>query len=75
MNYACYYNNHREHNFSEMWKNDNIRMKSEYRSEPYDLYGERGTQGLNMKIEVISHFSNTVPLGTLALDRVVRPCP
>lgn len=23
-------------------KNDNVRMKATYRSEPYDLYGERG---------------------------------
>jgi hypothetical protein len=29
-------------------------MKSEYRSESYREYGERGTQTLNAKIEVIS---------------------
>ena len=30
-------------------KNDEVRMKIEYQSEPYDLYGERGTQDLNTK--------------------------
>ncbi|EKD30216.1 MAG: hypothetical protein ACD_78C00116G0002 [uncultured bacterium (gcode 4)] len=47
---------------SEIWKNDNIRIKSEYQSEPYNQYGERGNGTLNAKIEVISDFLGYVCL-------------
>lgn len=49
-------------------------MKNEYRSEPYDLYGERGTQDLNMKIEVISYFSNTVLPETPEPGTIIHSC-
>lgn len=45
-----------ENVISKIRKNDNIRAKSEYQSESYNQYGERGTESLSAKIEGISNF-------------------
>ncbi len=50
--------NSSESDFLETRKNDEICTKTADQSEPYDLYGERGSQGLSANIEVISCFLN-----------------
>jgi len=37
------------HEIGNLLKNNEIRVKTAYQSEPYALYGERGTQSLNTK--------------------------
>lgn len=47
----------------ETWKNDDIRMKTTYRSEPYDCTENKETQSLNANIEVTSRLLDWFMIG------------